>query len=309
MLGERMKVGHFATSIVDRHRDGRALTVDLWFPTADEGDTTTYTLLPGIDLPSEASVESARAASGQFPLIVWSHGRTGQRHNYTLLCEGLAARGFIVVSADHAGDTLTDWLSGTNVDDETNERLRLGDVAHLVETVAFGADRLPADIARAVDRDRIHVAGHSYGGLTAIVSTTGIHGVPPVPHVRSIAAAQAYTRTLPASVIGSIDVPLLLLVASGDSSTPAVTDADPIWNAIVGRHPGHRRVDLPDSGHQACSDFALYMELVPSIPGVPTLVLDYLTSIANESPAGFAASWRTTVVRQIDEIASFFAAS
>ena len=118
-------VGHLGTTLVDPGRAGRSLAFDMWFPAAGSGPSSVYTLLPGIDLPSTNSIESSTAKDGKYPLIVWSHGRTGQRHNYTQLCEALAARGFVVVSADHPGDTLTDWLTGANVDDETNERQRL----------------------------------------------------------------------------------------------------------------------------------------------------------------------------------------
>ena len=302
-------VGHLGTTLVDPGRAGRSLAFDMWFPATGSGPSSVYTLLPGIDLPSTNSVESTTAKDGTYPLIVWSHGRTGQRHNYTQLCEGLAARGFVVASADHPGDTLTDWLTGANVDDETNERQRLGDVKFLLDSLLASNDLLPTSITRVIDAERVHVGGHSYGGLTAIISTTGMHGLPGDTRIRSIAGAQAYTRTLPSSVIDAISIPVLLLVGNGDVTTPPATDADPIWAAIRNRDARHKRVDLPLAGHQGCSDFALYMELVPSIPGVPTLVLDYLTSIAAESPAGFTESWREILATQIDAIEGFFRGS
>ena len=67
-------------------------------------------------------VSDAPVVAGPRPLVVFSHGRSGLRTSYVMLCEGLAARGFVVVALDHPGDTLLDWMTGTAVDDATNER-------------------------------------------------------------------------------------------------------------------------------------------------------------------------------------------
>jgi hypothetical protein len=117
--------------------------------------------------------------------------------------------------------------------------------------------------------------------------------------------AQAYTRILPADLIASVPVPVLLLVGLGDTTTPPAVDAEPAWEILSKSSLPHRRLNLPYGGHQACSDFALYIELAPGVEGVPQLVLDYLKSIAVDSPAGFESSWRTTLSEQIEEIKVF----
>ena len=312
-----MPVGHVNITVRDHTRDGRNLTTEVWYPTNETFDTKTskptstgkptrYELLPGVGFDSPLAIESAAPSSGPHPVVVWSHGRTGLRHIYTKLCEGLATNGYVVVSADHTGDTLFDWLTGANVDDETNERQRLGDVSCLIDAIFDG--RLGATLSSVVDPGRVFVAGHSYGGLTAIVSTTGIHGLAGDPRVRAVAGLQAYTRTLPVELIDSISVPTMLLVGLGDLTTPPSTDADPMWQRLSVRGGEHRRVDLPDGGHQACSDFSYYMEVLPTIPDVPQIVVDYLQSIAAESPAGFTDTWRATLETQIAELSRFFAA-
>lgn len=302
-----MAVGHVNVTLHDESRGGRSLATEVWYPTHDSGgDATRYELLPGVGFDSPVAVESALHANGPHPMVVWSHGRTGLRHIYTKLCEGLAANGYVVVSADHNGDTLFDWLTGANVDDETNERQRLGDVSFLIDATLDG--RLGSDLSSVVDPGRIFVAGHSYGGLTAIISATGIHDAEGDPRVRAVAGLQAYTRTLPHELIDAISVPTILLVGLGDLTTPPSTDADPMWARLSARGMEHRRVDLADAGHQACSDFAYYMEVLPSIPDVPQIVVDYLQSIAAESPEGFTSTWRATIETQITEISRFFAA-
>lgn len=298
-----MAVGHVTLTLTDAARGNRQLTTEAWYPAREHGpDRTRYELLPGISFESPIATEGAAASSGSFPLVVWSHGRTGLRHNYTMLCEALSERGYVVVSADHPGDTLFDWLTGANVDDETNERQRLGDVSYLIDSALRGVD-LPLP---KINHDAIFVGGHSYGGLTAIISATGLHGIPADDRVRAVAGAQAYTRTLGADVVGRIRVPSLLLVGMGDLTTPPSTDADPIWDRLRTADVRHHRIDLPHGGHQACSDFAFYMEMLPSIPDVPQLVVDYLESIAAESPAGFRETWRDTLSAQTLALADFF---
>lgn len=298
-----MTVGHVSLTLTDDMRNGRQLATEVWYPAQESSDVRTrYELLPGIAFDSPVATEGAQATTGACPVVVWSHGRTGLRHNYTILCEALSRRGYVVVSADHAGDTLFDWLTGANVDDETNERQRLGDVSFLIDSVLDGIDQsLPV-----VDANAVFVGGHSYGGLTAVVSATGIHGISADSRVRAIAGAQAYTRTLSDEVISRLRVPGLFLVGLGDLTTPPTTDADPIWQRLRDADPRHHRIDLIHGGHQACSDFAYYMEMLPSIPDVPQLVVDYLESIAAESPTGFRDTWRDTLSMQADAIADFF---
>ena len=300
-------IGHGSTLIVDSTRGDRVLGLDVWYPTdATAGDLASYELLPGIALPSTKALNAAQPTSQRLPLIIWSHGRTGLRQNYSQLCEALAENGFIVAVPDHPGDTLTDWLTGKNVDDQTNEIQRLGDISFTIDQLlAPQAETLLSEFA--INTDRVYVAGHSYGGLTAIISSTGMHGVQPDRRVRAIAGAQAYTRTLPNDLIRRINVPTLLLVGSGDVTTPPSSDADPIWTVLSTLNPRNRRVDLPNGGHQACSDFSLYMEVVPTMPGIPQMVLDYLDSIAAESPAGFRDTWRDTMSVQVDNLVEFFA--
>ena len=106
-------IGHGSTLIVDSTRGDRVLGLDVWYPTdATTGDFASYELLPGIALPSTKALNAAQPTSQRLPLIIWSHGRTGLRQNYSQLCESLAGNGFIVAVPDHPGDTLIEATSG-----------------------------------------------------------------------------------------------------------------------------------------------------------------------------------------------------
>ncbi|MEY4229947.1 MAG: hypothetical protein RLZZ362_796, partial [Actinomycetota bacterium] len=135
----RYRVGRRSTLLVDPDRSGRMLGVDIWYPTfATEGAPSTYELFPGVSFEAAGAFHEAPAGPGTFPLIVFSHGRTGVRFAYSLVCEALAARGAVVVSSDHPGDALTDWRLGTNTDDRTNEVNRVADAHLLLRALLHG---------------------------------------------------------------------------------------------------------------------------------------------------------------------------
>lgn len=321
----RHPVGHRSSRSLDTSRGARELGLDIWYPAAEIRDgaaghdaghdaVTRYELIPGVEFTSATARESVPVRDARHPLIVWSHGRTGMRHNYTLLCEALAGRGYVVISPDHPGDGLFDWLSGTQVDDATNERQRLGDVRHCLDLVlgrpGHDTGARPLDwLAGAVDAEAVAVGGHSYGGLTAMATIGSLHESRPDPRARAAVAAQGYTRTLPHDFFDSIDAPVLMIVGDRDVTTPPDTDAEPAWSAISSRGDEvgrlSRRHDLPGAGHQGCSDFGLYAELAPRVPGLPQIVVDYLGSIAAEAPDDWRSSWRNDLRSHIEWIDDF----
>lgn len=311
----RNGIGHRTVTSVDSTREGRSLQVDVWYPSVDDVAVppTEYELIPGIRFVSASARENDAPAAGRHPLIVWSHGRTGMRHNYTLLCESLAGRGYVVISPDHPGDGLFDWLAGQQVDDVTNENQRMGDVRHCIDgALGDDTDGPLAWLTGAVDHCNVIVAGHSYGGLTALATVGSLHGAEPDHRVRAAIVAQAYTRTLPGSFFDSVSTPVLMVVGERDLTTPPSTDAEPAWSAISSRSGDvgmlSRRHDLVDAGHQGCSDFGLYAELAPNVPGLPQIVIDYLGSIANESPDNWRESWRGNVRSHVEWIDEFLVA-
>lgn len=299
--------------LVDAARDDRALGVDVWYPaTEDSGAITEYELIPGVRFTSASAHEGSSVAPGRHPLIVWSHGRTGTRHNYSLLCEALASRGYLVVSPDHPGDGLFDWFLGNNVDDITNERQRQGDIRFCVDA-ALGAEQPLTDwITDSLDPQRIFVGGHSYGGLTALATTSYLHEHQPDERVRATVVAQGYTRTMAREFFASLTRPTLMLVGDSDRTTPPHSDADPAWNIIGDRADEvaerSRRIDLINAPHQGCSDFVLYNELAPQVEGLPDAVLEYLGAIAAEIPAEWFTSWREGLRQHVHHIDEFLRA-
>ncbi len=293
-------VGHTSTALVDGERADRLVPVDAWYPAAVDADgrPATYEILPGVGFTA-AAIEDGPVADGLHPLILWSHGRTGTRSSYVLFCEALAARGFIVLAPEHAGDALADWIIGAAVDDATNEANRIGD-AHFVLNQFLGlggavsVDASAAAIAPHVDADRVAAMGHSYGGFTALAVASGVTAH---PSVRAVAGMQSFTRSLPKTAFESIAVPTMLVVGMQDRTTPPETDADRAW-AKLGAEPAWR-VDVERAGHQACSDVGLYLELAPSVPDVPDLVRAFVASMAADVTGTAGDPWRETVALHV----------
>ncbi len=272
----------------DSSRADRILAMDCWYPTSlTSGKPSVYELLPGLGFTASAQQDS-RASVGSYPLLVWSHGRTGTRVAYVMLCEALAARGYVVVASDHPGDTLGDWLLGAAVDDATNEALREGDIRFVFDQVFEGNEIIPEGIT--IDSTKVALAGHSYGGHTAFAVCGASE---PDARVKAVAGLQSFTRTMRRSAIARIDVPLLMVTGSRDTTTPPATDADRVWPAVTSRDA--RRVDVERAGHQACSDVGLYLELAPQVVDMPEIVAGFVASMADNITGTAGDPWRPTV--------------
>ena len=292
-------IGRRTTLVADPARDGRLSAVELWYPAAvEEPGRTAYELFPGVAFRSAGAQHEPPARPGKYPLVLFSHGSTGMRFVAAMVCEALAARGAIVVSADHPGDALADWLLGANSDARTNEVDRVADAHLVLDAVLRGGPEVPVDIANSVDRDRIVLAGHSYGAYTAFATAAGSRGVAAHPHVSAIVGYQPYTRTMSDALLGRIDVPTLLVVATADTTTPPESDADRPW-ALLRTSPVWR-LDLEGAGHQASTDVALYAELAPQVPGLPAIVSDYLAVTADGTATVGSRSWRQLLQVQVE---------
>ncbi|MET7705308.1 chlorophyllase [Micromonospora sp. NPDC005413] len=130
------------------NRDGRALPVTLWYPAAGEAGGTPK--------------RTASAASGRFPVVMFSHGLGGRPDDYATLLTRWAAAGFVV-----AAPTFPHTSKGGdgNVLDVLNQP---ADVSYAL-TQVLALDGKAGDSLRGrLDADRVAAAGHSAGGVTTI---------------------------------------------------------------------------------------------------------------------------------------------
>jgi dienelactone hydrolase len=299
-------VGWSSVTLVDEARNGRRLAADIWYPAVGaEAPMVVYELLPGISFESAGARRRPPLAPGRFPLLLLSHGRTGMRFNYSLLCEALAGRGAVVISADHPGDGLFDWLGGTFVDDRTNEINRVADTRFILDSLLVpGSQRhWPDEIVASIDGERVAAIGHSYGAYTGLASAAGVRGVPPETRLRAVIGLQPYTRSMSDSALARVNTATLLVLSEFDVTAPPRTDGERPWSLIPARPTW--RFDLGAAAHHASSDMGLYLELAKQLGDLPPMVAAYVAMMTSETTGPNIRQWRESLVIQVRVISAF----
>ncbi|SBT46988.1 alpha/beta hydrolase family protein [Micromonospora auratinigra] len=152
----RVPAGHaptesFAVGVrrLDLNRDGdRPLPVTIWYPARGAAGGTPQ--------------RSAPAATGRFPVVMFSHGLGGRPEDYQLLLSRWAAAGFVVAAPrfPHTGAG-----GDGNPLDVLNQP---ADVSYALTRV-LALDTKAGDPLRGrLDAERVAAAGHSAGGVTTI---------------------------------------------------------------------------------------------------------------------------------------------
>jgi predicted dienelactone hydrolase len=200
------------TVVIDDPRGGE-LTLEVWYPADPEpGSVPTAYDIPLLQLVMDA-IRDAPPAGADHPLVVFSHGYGGSRHQSVYLTEGLASHGFVVVGVDHPYNSLFD------LDEERTGEVALRRPVDL-RIVADWALGQPDFLAGRVRDAPIGVLGHSFGAWTSLVSGGGRLDVP---------AALGHCATDPTAGCGFIDG----LDIDGD-----IPDPDPRVGVTMALAPG-----------------------------------------------------------------------
>jgi predicted dienelactone hydrolase len=157
--------------------EGSLLPLTVWYPSLNEEnepEAVTYFFEPkwtpkpeiATSFVGQALLNADPDMSGApYPLLVFSPGFGASSAFYAYLCEHLASYGFVVISPDHIeamyfdGDVFQDFPMATVA--------RPGDV---VRTIDY-AEKLTETgglMDGMIDIELVAVAGHSYGGYTAL---------------------------------------------------------------------------------------------------------------------------------------------
>lgn len=179
---------------------GRELPATVWYPALDPGeDAAVGSYQYGVlRLEGRALRDAAPDLEhGPYPLVVFSHGSGGFRLQSLYFVEHLASYGFVVIAADHPGNTLADTLLPGNATGGIieNYAYRPLDVLAQIDYMA-GQTAEGGAFAGLVDAGRVAVAGHSFGGFTALAAAGARLDF---SALREWCAAPAYVTIAPSS--------------------------------------------------------------------------------------------------------------
>jgi dienelactone hydrolase len=213
----------------------RELLVRFWYPANLTGacELAEYTSptvwgyfseLVGMQLPEVTtnSCLAAPIANGPHPVVVFTHGYTGTFTDYTFIFEELASRGYVVASVDHTYEaTAVAFPDGRFVESVPGSHLgniarndekelsfavsvRLGDLKFVLDELQSLTAAPKGPFAGKLDISRVAIAGHSLGGLTALLG---------IEHEPRFRAGVIIDAALPEGSANAMATPILILAA------------------------------------------------------------------------------------------------
>ncbi|MCF6286623.1 MAG: alpha/beta fold hydrolase [Candidatus Hydrogenedentes bacterium] len=194
------------------------------------------------------AVRDADIAGGTFPLLIFSHGNGGMRSQSTFWCDHLASHGFIVAAVDHTRNACATSYKGQVIPYDNDGRAQAAidrpkDLSFLIDTLIAMNGDTDSKFRGHVDADHIGVAGHSFGGFTAMAAAALD------PRVDAIAPMAAVVPDFSKSS----KRPLLLFIATEDDTIDEAgnTEARAYYEDTTS--PKYL-VEMKNAGHYSFSD-------------------------------------------------------
>ena len=248
----------------------RAIMVSVWYPAARAGAPAAY--IPAADPVAQSwiAVVSAQwlhtpvaaiamvgatigategapvdTSLGRLPVVIVSPGLGTPRFILSGLATDLASRGYVAVTMDHTGESPAVEFPGGRI--TFGDRTRPYDAGYMSRRLAdrlddtrLALDRLPTlpIVGPLVDLGRIAMAGHSYGGLTAVQTMSRD------PRVRAAVVLDGPAGWSEVAATPVLDRPVLLLSA-GDMVHES-------WKAF--RDPRFELASVTGAGHYVATD-------------------------------------------------------
>ena len=235
--------------------------VEVWYP-AIEGTTGTdsydmrdfipeaISALLTADVPAVYEYPAGRdagAATGTFPVVLFSHGSSGIRFQSTFLTAHLASWGIIVAAPDHWSRDLFHTLSAPVGD-------RNSSVTELLATL----DLITAENVRSgsrlegmVDAERVVAMGHSAGGGTILGASLDDR----IDGYISLASGALGMGSDSSTAPALPDKPSFFIAGALDAIISAEESTRPSFEAV----PGPSRLWIIDGvGHNGFDDFCTF---------------------------------------------------
>jgi len=246
----------------------RTLVTEVWYPASDRAPgKKTGTFLDFFGPRPEAGEAFARrfggvmeevnrrfttvavrdepARAGKFPLLVFSHGNGGLRHQNVFQMDHLASHGYVVASPDHTGNAGVTVIGDRVVPYDRKGRAR--SMEDRPRDASFVIDELLAESRRGggwlegrLDPGAVGALGHSFGGYT-VTKAAELD-----PRIRAILPMTvAYSK--PATV------PMLLMLGALDRTVSETGNMVARAFYVSSSGPKHLLV-LERGGHYSFSD-------------------------------------------------------
>ncbi len=252
-------VGVRTFRLVDGRRGGRTLPVEVWYPAAphhagDDLDPALQDLFEiegfrGLGRPQPAVRDAAPDTARRHPVVLFSHGNSGLRQQSTFYTTHLASHGYVVIAPDHTGNTVGAHFAMkpreiVRVQIEA-QHFRPEDMVFVLDEALDPGSRMGGFLGPLIDRDRIGITGHSYGGYTTVVTSARdrrIRAAVPLAPVGIFGPGDfnpLETANLYADRLNyGRDVPTLILAAERDSlcvldGIRRLVDAMPVTTALA----------------------------------------------------------------------------
>lgn len=280
-------------------RADRPLTVELWYPAmpgTPAGTLYRALLRDGhrrVDVVGQACRDAAQA-SGDFPLVILSHGYPGDRLLMSHFGEKLASRGYVVAGIDHRDSTYDDKqaFASTLVNRPKDTRFVRG------------------ALSGRADAGRTAIIGYSMGGYGALVAAgaavspaaLSLDGAPRAalwaeamapaadPELKAIIPIGPWGRQhglWDASGMAGLRVPMLLMAGSADDVSGYDTGMRRIFEEAVGV-PRHL-LTFQGAGHNAAAPYP-----APAEAFDPSPHLDFLPAEHHVDPV-----WDTVLMNSV----------
>lgn len=186
---------------------------------------------------------------GPFPLIVFVHGSGGNRKSAAYLCSHLASHGYVVAAIDHS-EVVAPELAA-RPEESGQERAaridaiiasRVPDVRFLLDFLLGGGAAVAGSdgVARLdLDRERIGLVGHSFGGWTVLAVPEADARVRAIVALGPGGSSDPKPGILPLSLTFAWTSPVPVLYLAAEDDVPIPLDG---VRELYRRTPGTRRL-------------------------------------------------------------------
>jgi dienelactone hydrolase len=223
--------------------------------------------LSGEISPPDTYVEAPASSDGPFPVVLHSHGFSGNLRFANLHNAQVASWGYVVAAVDHPERgvvaILESFVSGGDGGDRPDEDLDSDQLVAGLDLLAEQNDDAGSPLAGIVDTDRVATEGHSAGGSASGTAAYDERvdlwigqapGTPLAPDADLESFADADGRGFDTEALLDAteppDVPSLIIAAEGDTIIP-LDDVETIEDWLA---PPKRLAVIADSGHAVFVD-------------------------------------------------------